>query len=201
VREQICIQLACKHLDVTEVGKMAALLVEEFETVSAKRRGSVAGGNTTAASRKEGNVRARLFEGADGGAGDEMDADLDTDCDVMNARIAKCIKSLQQLCRQHALFCSVALVCACTRILCACTRILNGRPPVPEHLNLCFVSVLCARSQLLEDEAPDYAAMVAEIIYTLQGPLSLEVAASPHCSALRSRSMWVMLTCTERYLD
>ena len=30
-------------------------------------------------------------------------------------------------------------------------------------------------SQLLEDEEPDYAAMMAETIYILQGPLSLEV--------------------------
>ena len=105
--EQICIQLACTHLDVTEVGKMAALLVDEFEAASARRMGSAAGGHAASAGRQDGDVRMRLFESADGGRGNE----LDQDSSIVNARINKCIKSLQRLCRQCALSCSVALVC------------------------------------------------------------------------------------------
>jgi hypothetical protein len=54
----------------------------------------------------------------------------------------------------------------------------------PKNLNLCLCSAPFASSQLLEDEDPDYASMVAEIIYILQGSLSLEVATEPPCSAL-----------------
>lgn len=59
----------------------------------------------------------------------------------------------------------------------------------PQNLNMCLCSALCASSQLLEDEDPDYAAMVAEIIYILQGSLSLEVATEPPCSALGFHSV------------
>jgi hypothetical protein len=127
--EQICIQLACTHLDVTEVGKMAALLVDEFEAASARRMGSAAGGHAASAGWQDGDVRMRLFESADGGLGNQ----LDQDSSILNARINKCIKSLQRLCRQCALSCSVALVCAhALRLNVACA-------PEPEP-----VLVLCA---------------------------------------------------------
>ena len=87
---------------------MAALLVDEFEAASARRKRSAAGGHAASAGGQDGDVRMRLFEGGDGGLGNE----LDQDSSLVNARINKCIKSLQRLCRQCAISCSVALVCA-----------------------------------------------------------------------------------------
>lgn len=84
---------------------MAALLVDEFEAASARRMGSAAGGYAASAGRQDGDVRMRLFE--------DVGNEMDQDSSLVNARINKCIKSLQRLCRQCALSCSVALVCAC----------------------------------------------------------------------------------------
>lgn len=119
---QMCIQLACAQLSRTELGGMASLMRDEFESIEKGRKS-----NASVAGADDDQVRGRLFDAAPIALASDGFDDAMQDPAIVDSRIAQCIKQLQKLC-----------------------------------------------SQLLEDEEPEYGAIIAETIYVFQGPLSLE---------------------------